>query len=171
VASGNSDTTTILVAAYAAVVATLNVVWTVFQEVFRDRARIKLAVADSELFTPGTSIPARPIIGYSVYNRGRRATYVSSIERISAPKTGGRQKSADIMRQIVQPVRLDEGQSMTITHGADGGYAHGDLPMKRWFVIDGAGRIHPLRERYRQRLEAIIFWPWRYAWRRRNRRS
>ena len=163
--SDNGDTTT-LVAAYAAVVATLNVAWLVFHQAFMDRARIRLAVAEAELFAPGSGMPARPIIGFSVYNRGRRAAYIASVERMSEPKTNTRQKSADIMRQIVQPVRLDEGQSMSITHGADGGYKPGDLPMSRWFVMDGAGRIHPLRERYRQRVEAVVLWPWRWRHRR-----
>jgi hypothetical protein len=41
-------------------------------------------------------------------------------------------------------------------HGLQGGYTKGQLPLKRWFVVDGAGRVHPLRERYRQRLQRLV---------------
>jgi hypothetical protein len=35
------------------------------------------------------------------------------------------------------------------------------MHLKRWYVIDGGGRTFPLRERYRRRVESVIFWPTR----------
>jgi len=53
-------------------------------------------------------------------------------------------------------VTLGEGEFRVLDHGGAGGYTPGDLPLRRWTVTDGAGRVHPLRERYRQRLERAI---------------
>jgi hypothetical protein len=69
--------------------------------------------------------------------------------------------SADAGRALTTPMMLDEAQSHTLTHGQDGGHVTGELATTRWFVVDGGGRVHPLRERYRQRVEGVVFFPTR----------
>jgi hypothetical protein len=59
------------------------------------------------------------------------------------------------------PVRLEEGQSHSFVHGGQGGYTRDGMPLKRWYVIDGGGRTFTLRERYRQRVDSVNFWPTR----------
>jgi hypothetical protein len=91
---------------------------------------------------------------------------------VSKTIRGTQNYSVDLKIELAQPRRLDESESMTLIHGQHGGRT--DLPTKRWFVQDGALRIHPLRERYRQRVERVVFWPFRRVldWReRRTRRA
>jgi hypothetical protein len=152
------------IAIYAALVASFDLVWTLYAGAIRDRARIVVRVAEANM------IPAvgasTPVFSVDVSNRGRRPTTIRSVSRVSRMTTGVMEMSADIAHQT--PVRLEEGQSHTFHHGLLGGYAHGDLSLRRWFVTDGAGRVFPLRERYRQRVERVIFAPFRW-WDRRRR--
>ena len=62
--------------------------------------------------------------------------------------------------------KLGEGQGQTFHLGGDGTLKPGDLSLKRWYAVDQAGRIYPVRERYRQRVEAFVFWPLRAVRRR-----
>ena len=50
-------------------------------------------------------------------------------------------------------------------------YTPGKIPLTRWFVSDGAGRIYPLSERYRQRVESFVLWPVRRLIRWKQNRS
>jgi hypothetical protein len=138
---------------------------------FRDRARVVLKVQEMEIVQPGGLLAPRPVVSFAIYNRGRRTVYIASLQRLDSPRTGGRILSSDLMRQLTAQVKLDEGQSHSFTHGELGGHKQGDLPIPRWFVVDGAGRVHPLRERYRQRAERVIFFPTRWWWRRQHRKS
>jgi hypothetical protein len=63
---------------------------------------------------------------------------------------------------------IQEGSSRSYQIAAPpDGWEQGNPPLKRWFFLDGAARVFPLRERYRQRVECIVFWPTRklYDWR------
>lgn len=144
-------------AIYAALIATADLTWTLFQGL-RDRARITVRVAEAQAITPGTN-ERQPMLMVSVSNRGRRPTFITHVARVSNVWRGVSEFSSDIMLQLQNPVRLEEGQGQTFAHGHMGGYQHGDLPVARWFVTDGAGRMHPLRERYRQRVERVVLWP------------
>jgi hypothetical protein len=69
------------------------------------------------------------------------------------------------MRELAQtvkagPDKLGDGEGHTYMLGPEG-YEPGKLPLTRWFVMDGSGRIYPLRERYRQHVEDFILWPLR----------
>jgi hypothetical protein len=141
-------------AVYAAIIATLNGAWSLFHAIVRDRARIVVKVSDSRVIPMGT-----PMLDVTVSNRGRRTVYITKVAPVASAVRGGHLLSVDFMQQLSPHPRLAEGESKSFYHGMHGGYAPGDLGMNRWFVRDGAGRIHPLHERYRQRLEASIFWP------------
>lgn len=153
------------IAVFAAIVASFDLFWTLYSGAIRDRARIAVKVSEANIISVGG--PTIPILDVTVSNRGRRATTITHIGRVAKVRTGGYELSADIMRQ--GRVRLDEGESHSFHHGAQGGYAHGDLPLKRWFATDGAGRVYPLRERYRQRVERVVFWPFRWGHERQKR--
>ncbi len=151
-------------AVYAAIVATLNGAWALFHGVVRDRARIVVRVAEAEVHPIGT-----PILDITVSNRGRRAVSITQVAPIRSAVHGSHLISVDLMPQLSPHPRLGEGESASFHHGLNGGYTPGDLPLTRWFVRDGAGRIHPLSERYRQRIERIVFWPFRRRVRHRER--
>jgi hypothetical protein len=146
-------------AIYAAIVGTLSGLWNLYAGIFRDRARVVLRVADATAIVPGAPEMDRPVFWVTVSNRGRRAVQVTAVAYLDSARTGVSQLSMDIVKQM--PKRLEEGESCTLVHGDQGGYTKGSLPLRRWYAIDGAGRKHPLRERYRQRLEAAVMWPLR----------
>jgi hypothetical protein len=94
----------------------------------------------------------RPILTVKVRNRGRREATIDSVNQVIA---GGKINAfGDLLPQV--PFLIPAERGSTLVMGKDGGYAHGDIRLKRFFVVDGAGRIHPLRERYRQRVRRVI---------------
>src|SRR5207249_3831170 len=125
----------------------------------RDRPRIVVRAYQGEAVPAG--IGARqPLFMVTVSNRGRRAVSIESISRLEKFVRGTSIVTVDFMQQLTPPKpRLEESESRTFVHGQRGGYQHGDLPTSRWYIVDGAGRIHPLHERYRQRMLALVFWP------------
>lgn len=153
-------------AVYASVIATLDGGWTIFNGAIRDRARVVVTAYQGEAIAPDGG-PRQPLFMVRVSNRGRRPVNVEAVSRLENVVRGTHIASADFGRQLAGRPRLDESQAQTFVHGELGGYQHGDLPTSRWYVVDGAGRIHPLRERYRQRLLGLIFWPVRrvLSWR------
>lgn len=157
-------------ALYAAILGTLNGAWALYVSVIRDRPRIVVRAARAEAVPTGASGHRYPIFWVTVANRGRRAVSIDSIARTATAVRGTSIVTVDLMEQTQTKPRLEESQSRTFVHGQRGGYQHGDLPTSRWYVTDGAGRVHPLRERYRQRLESLIFWPVRRLLNPRNRR-
>ena len=112
-------------------------------------------------------------ISFIIFNRGRRPIHVLRLQRVKSA-------FADITEISMLPNRstggatIDEGRSRSyrLTDLTDA-YSPGDLPVKRWYFLDEAGRTFPLRERYRQRVERIVFWPTRklYDWRLKRQRA
>jgi hypothetical protein len=151
-------------AVYAAVVGTISgvwsVAWSVYSGVLRDRARIKLVVYPSEAWDANFN-HAEAAISFAIYNRGRRPIHISDLVRVKSGITGVRELSMVLQRMLKADDAgiLDEGQGRTFHLGGDGTLKPGDLSLKRWYLVDQAGRVFPLRERYRQRLEAFVFWP------------
>jgi hypothetical protein len=156
---------------YATVVATLVGLWTLFSGIVRDRARITVAATESYLVPVAgrrdpllitgedtleimgvTESQRRPVMAVRVRNRGRRdarITHVSQVER------GGRHHVlADVFTQT--PFDLAAERTQTVVLGKDGGYQHGDLALGGWYVVDDAGRQHPLRQRYRLRISYAV---------------
>jgi hypothetical protein len=146
-------------AIYASIIGTLDGAWAVYSGVIRDRPRIVVQVYRAEAVPTGGFGPRQPMFMVKVANRGRRAVTITHAAYTSNAIRGTQMYSVDLMQQLAKPRRLDESESMTLIHGQHGGRT--DLPTKRWFVQDGALRIHPLRERYRQRAESFVFWPLR----------
>lgn len=146
-------------ALYAAIVGTANGAWALYNGVVRDRPRIVVKAVRGEALAAGAN--PQPIFMVSVSNRGRRPVQVSHISYVSDALRGYHMISQDIALQLTPRPQLGESESQTFVHGQNGGYTHGNLPTSRWHVTDGAGRTHPLRERYRQRIERILLWPLR----------
>lgn len=156
-------------ALYASIVGTLNGGWALYNGAFRDRPRVVVRAAKGEAHG-GIGEPAE-IFMVTVANRGRRPVSINSISRYQKLIRGISIVTTDLMQQTADHPRLDESHSRTFVHGQMGGYTHGDLAETRWYVVDGAGRVWPLRERYRQRLLAFLFWPIRRILNRRDRRA
>jgi hypothetical protein len=151
-------------AIYASVVGTLNGLWVLFHGVVRDRPRITVRAYRSEAI-PVHGGARQQAFSVQVSNRGRRPVNIESIARLDKPVRGIEIHVVELMQQLAQHPRLEESQSQTFH------VQRRDLPMSRWFATDGAGRVHPLRERYRQLLLAFILWPVRRLlnwWDRRN---
>lgn len=159
-------------AIYGSIVGTLNGAWVLYHGVIRDRPRIVIRASKAEAVPTGFG-QRYELFMVSVANRGRRPVNIDSISRLDALVRGTSIVTVDLMEQLAERPRLEESQSRTFVHGQRGGYKHGDLPTSRWYVVDGAGRIHPLRERYRQRVLSFVFWPIRRVlnWRERRARK
>jgi len=157
---------------YASVVSTAAGTWVLFAGVFRDRARITVRATEAYLVktTRGTMLVAgedtlktmgiqprqrEPVLELVVRNRGRRD---AMIEAVSKTRRGnGAWAFGDLAGQV--PFDLPAETSKTLILGADGGYQHGDISLKRFYAVDGAQRIHPLRQRNRRRVATVA-----YAW-------
>jgi len=155
---------------YASAVASITGLWALFRELWIERARIDVAPEDAWLVrVKGQERPLivkgedtmrtmqvpdsarRPILTVKVRNRGRREATIDSVNQVIA---GGKiNVFGDLLPQV--PFLIPAERGSTLVMGKDGGYAHGDIRLKRFYVVDGAGRIHPLRERDRQRVRRI----------------
>lgn len=149
-------------AVYAAVVGTISglwsIGWSIYSGLLRDRPRIKLAV---------TRDPEQPdAVSVSIFNRGRRAIHLLILMRVKRALTGEDEVSM-LPDRMVKGATIEADRSRSYRIDQMEGYEPGDLPLKRWYVVDEAKRIYPLRERYRQRVERVVFWPTRklYDWR------
>lgn len=169
VASDAVDATRAL-AITGTVTGTTGTLWALFLSVVYDRARVSVTVAEAVQAQPGGPLPNRDVLWVKARNRGRRPTHIETVSRVKSAWRGKHEMSADIAQQLTQPVRLEEGQSHNFVHGGQGGYTKGQWSLRRWYVVDGGGRIFPLRERYRQRLDSFVFWPTRAYFRRKRRR-
>jgi hypothetical protein len=152
------------IAIYGAVVSTAALLWTVgwalYKDAFRDRARIRVQIAEGH--GVGAGMAPQPSLYLTVSNRGRRPVVIQSAVRLVSAKRGDR----EMLITNDLPKRLDESESAVVMANF-GQHVFGSVSLKRWAVYDGAGRLYPLRERYRQRLERVVFaWP-----RRRHRRA
>jgi hypothetical protein len=153
---------------YASIVSTAAGLWALFSGVFRDRARITINASESYLVktvkgpmlvrgedtleTVGaTTEQATEVLSLVVRNRGRRACRIEAVAQMG--RTGST-LFADLAGQV--PFDLPPESSKTLVIGADGGYNHGDNEQRWFYVVDGAGRKHPLRERYGERIALML---------------
>jgi hypothetical protein len=97
---------------------------------------------------------ATPILAVTVMNRGRQPVRIDKVSRVVGVK---HDVFGDFMAQV--PFDLAPGHSESVVHGRQGGHSHGDISLRRFYVVEGAGRIHPWTERWRQRVERIVYWP------------
>ncbi len=107
---------------------------------------------------------AVPILVVGISNRGRQPVQITTVSKAYAV-------NRDLLRDLISqlPVTLEAGHMKSLVAGKDGGYAHGDFKsMRRFFVVDGAGRIYPYRERWRQRVENLLYRRLVIWWRKRG---
>jgi hypothetical protein len=153
---------------YAGVIASATGLWSLFRELWLERARLDVVPSeawlvrttaggrmivkgDDTLQTMGVPASARsPILEVEIRNRGRRDV---EIRTIAQRRRGGSFVFGDLLPQI--PFEMPAERTRTVVMGDKGGY-HGDVSPRRFYVVDGANRIHPLSERYRQRLERLL---------------
>lgn len=155
------------IAIYGAVVATLSAAWTLYSGLIRDRPRVKLVVYDEDAWDEGFE-HSEDAVAFRVSNRGRRPIHIGDIVRVSSLLRGTMAISMELQRAIrdhPEGVTMEEGQGRTYRLGGYGDYQHGELPLRRWQVHDQAGRIYPLRERYRFRVERFLLFPIRFVYR------
>jgi hypothetical protein len=96
---------------------------------------------------------ATEVLTIGILNRGRQTVQIGMVSKAHPVQ---RSVFPDLPEQL--PVTIEPGHSKTVIHGKEGNYSHGDLKnMRRFFVADGAGRIYPYRERWRQRLENLLY--------------
>lgn len=152
---------------YASAVASAVALVTLYAQTF---ARIRV-VAREDFFVPttgggqllvhgedaleamgATMQQATPVLTVGIMNRGRNTVQITAVSKAYAVK---RELFGDVMPQL--PVVVEPGHLKTVVNGKEGGYGHGDLNMRRFFVSDGAGRVYPYRERWRQRLENVLY--------------
>jgi hypothetical protein len=108
---------------------------------------------------------AVPVLTIGISNRGRHVVQITMVGKAHAVK---RDLFADVMPQL--PLVVEPGHLRTVVNGKEGGYAHGDVKnLRRFFVADGAGRIYPYRERWRQRAENLLYRRAVIWWRKRKR--
>jgi hypothetical protein len=157
------------IAVYGSIIATLNGVWTLYHGIVRDRPRVGLSVAEGETLYAGV-MAGDPALMIRVWNRGRRDFSIDQISRQLSLLRGTRMWVREIAQAVeAGPSKFGDGDGHTYIFGP-AGYSRSKFPPSRWFVVDGAGRIYPLRERYRQRAEAAVLWPVRrfLGWRERR---
>jgi hypothetical protein len=152
---------------YATAVASLTALWTLFRELWQERPRIDVEPTEAWLVrVKGEQRPMvvrgedtlkrmdvpvgarRLVLELTVRNRGRRDAKIQQVLR--AKNRNVSEVFGDFMAYL--PFLAPAETTTTLVHGKDGGYERGDVPLKRFYVVDGANRIHPLTERYRQRL-------------------
>lgn len=146
---------------YASVVASATGLWSLFRELWLERARFDVVASDAWLVKSGkmiikgddtlktmgiTPTMRTPILEVVVRNRGRRDAEIRTIGQ--ARPDGGSFVFGDLLPQI--PFEIPGERTKVLVMGDRGGYEHGSVSPKRFYVVDGANRIHPLRERYRQ---------------------
>jgi hypothetical protein len=119
-------------ALYGAIVGTIGGLWSLYTGILLDRARVRVRASDGVAVTPGTK-NRTSILMVHVSNRGRRGTSIQTIGRVVSMKKahGAHELSGDIMKQLVNPVRLAEGEGRTFVHGQLGGYQSGEMPTRR----------------------------------------
>ncbi|OAI55459.1 hypothetical protein AYO48_03660 [Gaiella sp. SCGC AG-212-M14] len=163
---------------YASVVSTAAGLWALFAGIFRDRARITVKTneayrvstskgpmivkGEDTLATMGVQAgQATPILHVVVRNRGRRQ---ARIENVSKMRWAGAWIFGELAGRI--PFDLSPETSEGLVLGEDPELG------RRWgfYVVDGAGRVHPLRYRYLRRLTFILYrWAFVVYWERKRR--
>jgi hypothetical protein len=158
---------------YASAIASATGLWSLFRELWVERARLDVTPeeawlvrvrggerplivrGDQTLQRMGVPESARtPVLIVTVRNRGRRDATVASVNQMIPGGRGRINVFGDLLPQLPFPIPAE--RSANLVMGKDGGYAHGDVALERFYLVDGADRIHPLRERYRQRVSRVL---------------
>src|SRR4051794_12662649 len=113
-----------VLAVVGATTGTIGALWALFLSVVYDRARVTVSVAEA-WSVAANGRARRPIVWVKVRNKGRRVTHIENVSRVVSAWRNLNEMSADIAFQLTRPVRLEEGQAHSFTHGGAGGYEHG----------------------------------------------
>jgi hypothetical protein len=152
---------------YATAVASVTALWSLFRELWQERPRLdveaseawivpvkneaRVMVVKGEKTLEAMEVPMgarRAVLLLTIRNRGRRDAKVQNV--LQAKNRNVSNVFGDFMSYL--PFLVPAETTINLVHGKDGGYVHGDVRLRRFYVVDGANRVHPLRERYRQRL-------------------
>jgi hypothetical protein len=156
---------------YASVVSTAAGLWALFAGVFRDRARITVRAneaylvstpygqmivrGEDTLATMGVAKTQRTeLLELVVRNRGRRPARIENVSKVRGLGVG-RLVFGELARAV--PFDLPAETSHTLTIGTAGDYSRGEHGRYGFYVVDGAGRVHPLRHRYAFRIAFVVY--------------
>jgi hypothetical protein len=162
---------------YASFIASITGLWALFRELWVERPRIlvgaaegwlvKVADVDKHLVVQGRNsaeglenvvvmgdnvIAKTEILVVNLRNRGRRDATIERVQQVTPD--GEHRFFGDLVPHL--PKALPGESSERLLIGVEGDHPHGSIGVEGFYVIDGAGRIHPLRRRYRQRLSRIF---------------
>jgi len=98
----------------------------------------------------------QPSLGQGT-NRGRRVT-TSKLSLASWPVEAEHEMSATSLSRSAT-VRLEEASQASCMR--TGGYAHGDIPFRRWYVMDGGAGISRCENATGNASRGSSFWPTR----------
>ena len=170
---------------YASVVSTAAALWALFAGVVRDRARITVKAREAYLVaTPQGQLVVRgedtlatmgvtrtqriEILQLSIRNRGRRDARIETVSKVKTPGVGSL-VFGDLATAV--PFDLPAETSHPLLLGTRGDYRRGEYGTFGFYVVDGAGRIHPLRHRYMFRIAFVLYgWVLRLYFARKRRR-
>jgi hypothetical protein len=170
---------------YASIVSTAAGLWALFSGVFRDRARITIKAREAYLTdTPkGRMIvrgedtlvtmgiaesQRREVLEIVIRNRGRREARIENISRVRVIGVGSF-LFGDLTSKVPFALAAETSRSLLIGEGGD--YARGEVGTRGFYVVDGAGRVHPLRHRYAFRIAFVLYgWAVRLYFARKRRK-
>jgi hypothetical protein len=148
---------------YASAVASATGLWSLFRELWMERARLDVIPEDAWMVPVkrqgpmlvksqealdvleadfGREFSKTPILVITIRNRGRREAVVDTASQLQGAKAV---IFADLFPQL--PLTIPAEQTRAIVIGLKGGHTHGDTPLKHFYVVDGAGRVHPWRSK------------------------
>ena len=148
---------------YSTVVSTAVALLTLYAEVF---LRVKVVVGSgfygsdkgpafherSDDF-PATGQKIEPVFGVHVRNRGRQAVYVATIHQARA--TEPHRALLWVAHPYAGPGYVEPNTTIRFIVGGE--WTPENTKPRRFFVVDGVGIVHPLRERWRMRIEDVLF--------------
>jgi hypothetical protein len=102
---------------------------------------------------PATGQTPKPVFGVHVSNRGRQAVYVASVHQARA--TEPHRALAWVAHPYSGPDYVAPNSSLRFIVGGD--LTPENTRPRRFFIVDGVGIVHPLRERWRMRVEGLLF--------------
>jgi hypothetical protein len=102
---------------------------------------------------PATGQTLQPVFGVHVRNRGRQSVFVASVHQAGA---FARHRTLDwVAHPYSGPDYVNPNTTVRFIVGGEG--TPQNTKPKRFFVVDGVGAVHPLRERWRMRVEDVLF--------------
>jgi hypothetical protein len=148
---------------YSTVVATAVALLTLYAEVF---LRVKVATRPGFYGSDGgpafyeradefpkTGQQPAPVFAVVVSNRGRQQVSVSRVYQAQSFQPHRALAWASLPYIDLAPL----GQNTSRQFIVEGERAPEKTKPRRFFVVDGVGIIHPLRERWRQRIENLLY--------------